>query len=278
MPYATSNSYWGAAVESTYGTPASVSTFTPIDSPKVVPTLMWLNDASFRGSPVTNYDQVPGVIHATFDGKTYMYSDVYPQLLRAALGSTDTVASVGAGASTHTIGLLNAPNTGSQSPSYTIINDSVDNTYSITGSRLVDLSLSFAADGAVETTFSFTGNAASIAASVAVNESAQHFVPAWNCGASIGGTSVAVVESAQLDIKRGTTPIYTLGQQGPYNNFQGPIEVAGSFVFVVEASETFYANSLIRQQQQLLLNFVDPVTTNYVLFQMSNIRAGRPGY
>ena len=99
-------------------------------SAKVTPKITWLNDPDFRGSPVASYDQVPGVRSDEFTGKTFLYNDVFPQLVRATLGSTDTVASVGPSRYTHTIGLLNSPNTGSQSPSYTIIANTVDNTHS----------------------------------------------------------------------------------------------------------------------------------------------------
>lgn len=267
----TANSYWGLATEATYGTAASVSTFTPIGSPKVSPDLKWLDDSDFRGSPVHHYDQVPGVRSDKFSGKTFMYSDVYPNLIRAALGGTDSVSS-----SVHTIGVGNFPNTGSQAPSYTLVNNSVDATYQLTASRLVDMSISFAADAAVETTFNFVGNAASVVASVTPNESTQHLVPAWACSASIGGASVAVVESGSLDIKRNTAPIHTLGQQGPYNNFQGPLEVIGKLAFVVESGETYWANSLVRDQQQLILKFTDPATGYYVQFQMSAVQLEMP--
>ena len=275
MPYMSANSDFGLAVEAVYGTAASVSTYMPIGSPKVSPTLVWLDDSDFRGSPVMHYDQVPGVRHDMFSGKVFMFTDVYPNLLRAALGGTDTVTKSGS-ASIHTIPLINSPSTGSQAPSYTIVNNSVDNQYVITACRLVDMSITFAAAAAVETTFNFTGNISTITGASVVNESTQHFVPAWNCSASLGGVNVTVVESAQLDIKRNTAPIFTLGGQGPYNNFQGPIEVSGSLVFVVEASETNYANALTRDQQQLYLLFTDPVTNNYVSFQMSAIQLEDP--
>lgn len=276
MPFASANSYWGAAVETTYGTAASVSTFTPISSPKVTPNLKWLDDSDFRGSPTMHYDQVPGVRHDTFSGKTFLYSDVFPNVIRAVLGSTDTVASVAPSTWTHVIGLNNSPNLGSQAPSYTIINDSVDNTYQITAARMSDVSLSFAADAAVECTMNWTGNISTTTASVTANESTQHLVPAWNCSASIAGASVAVIESGQLDIKRNAAPIFTLGQQGPYNNFQGPISAEGKLAFVVEAGEAWYADALTRDQLQLILQFTDPVSAYSMTFQMSAAQLEMP--
>jgi len=276
MPLMTANSYFGLAPETTYGTPVAISTFTPVDSPKVVTEVTWLDDSSFRGSPVMHYDQVPGVTKGMYDAKVYLYADVYPNLLRAALGSTDTVASVGPSKWTHTIGVANVPSTGSQAPSYTIVNNSVDAPYQISAARLTDLSIAVSVDAAVETTFSFIGNAASVVASVAANESTQHLVPSWNCAASIGGASVAVIESFEVSIKRNTTSIHTLGAQAPYSNFQGPITVEGKFAFVVENGETFYASALTRNQQQVLVSMTDPVTGYNVLLQMSAVQLEAP--
>ena len=276
MPYTTANSYFGLAPETTYGTPVAISTFTPVDSPKVVTEVTWLDDSSFRGSPVMHYDQVPGVTKGMYDAKVYLYSDVYPHLLRAALGSTDSVgASVSvtnsSGASVpaypHTIGVANVPSTGSQAPSYTIVNNSVDAPYQLTAARLTDLSIAVSVDAAVESTFSFIGNAASVVASVAANESTQHLVPSWNC---------AVIESLEISIKRNTTSIHTVGSQAPYNNFQGPIAVEGKFSFVVENGETFYANALTRAQQQVLVRMTDPATGYNVLLQMSAVQLESP--
>ena len=289
MPYMTANSFWGLAPEATYGVTAaaSIATYTPIGSPKVTPGLKWLTDSDFRGSPVANYDQVAGVRADQFSGKTYLYTDVYPALIRAALGSTDTVgASVSvtsaAGASVaaypHTIGLNNTASVGSQSPSYTLVNNSVDASYTILAARLVDLAISFSADAAVESTFSFTGNISSSASAATSNvtESTQHFVPAWNVSASIGGTAVTVVESGSLDIKRSTAPIHVIGQQGPYNNFQGPLEVSGQLNFVLESGQSFYANSLTANQLAIVLKFTDPATGYSVQFTMTKCQLEDP--
>lgn len=276
MPLMTANSYFGLAPEDVYGTAASISTFTPIDSPKIATELTWLDDSAFRGSPVMHYDQVPGVIKSMFDGKVYLFADVYPNLLRAALGSTDTVVDNGDGTYSHTIGVANSPNTGSQAPSYTIINDSVDASYQLTAARLVDLTIAVSVDAAVDSTFSFVGNAASVVASVAVNESTQHLVPSWACSASIGGAPVAVIENLEIGIKRNTAAIHTIGSQEPYSNFQGPISVEGKFTFVVENGETFYADALTASQQQVLVNMVDPATGYSVLLQMSAVQLEAP--
>lgn len=275
--FMSANSYWGIAAETTRGSAASVLTFTPIGSPKIDPKLTWLDDSDFRGSPVMHYDQVPGVRHDEFTGKVFMYSDVYPQLLRGILGGTDTVASVAVGASTHAIGLLNQANTGSQPPSYSIINNSVDTTYQMLGSQLSDLSLAFGATAAVETTMTWMTNPATSVASVSsLVESTQHLVPGWDVAASVGGVAVTVVESGQLDIKRNAAPIHTLGTQAPYVNFAGPLEIAGKLVLVIEAGNAYWANSLIRDQQQIILQFNDPATSNFIRMTMTACQLENP--
>jgi hypothetical protein len=274
--FLTANSYFGLALEASRGVAASVSTFTPIGAPKVEPKVTWLDDNSFEGSPNAFYDKVPGVRHDEFSGKAYLYTDVFPQLLRGTLGSTDTVASVAPSTWSHTIGLLNSPNTGSQPPSYTVINDSVDNTYQITAGQFSDLSISFGADTAVETTFSIIGNPATTVASVSANLSSQHLVPGWNVSASIGGVAVSVVETGQLDIKRSTAPIHVIGMQAPYANWASHIEATGKFVFVVAAGQTYWANSLVRDQQLIQFQFTDPATGYSTYFQMSTTQLMNP--
>jgi len=277
LPLLSANSYFGLAAESTYGTAASIASMTPVNSPKVTPGVKWLMDTDFRGSPVMNYDNIAGVYQASYDMKTYCYTDVFPNLLRAALGSSDTVASVGGGNYTHTIGLNNSPNTGSQSPSYTIINDSVDATYQMVASRLDSLNISFAADAAVEATTSWKVNQPTVVASVSATPSTvQHLIPAWNCSASIGGVAVYVVENWALDIKRNTNQIFALGAQSSVSNFQGPIEVSGKTTFIVQQGETYWANALTRDQQVVSFTLTDPFTGFSILFQSSTTQLESP--
>lgn len=260
----TANGYAGFAVEATRGSAAAVSTFTPIGDPKVEPKITWLDDSALRGSPTMHYDQVPGVRVDNYSAKEFWYWDQSPNRIRAALGSTDSVS-----ASVHTIGLANVPQTGSQPPSYTIINDSVDNTYQMTGSQLGDFTLTLGADAAVELATTWVTAPYTTVGSVAAVETASHLAPAWNCTASIGGTSVAVIENFELDIKRNSAAIFTLGTQGPYRQWAGPIDVGGKLTLVIEYGTNYNAQALTRNQQLLQLQITDPVTSYYSYFQMS---------
>ena len=277
LAYLTANSYFGMGVEATRGSAASVGTYTPVATPKVEPKVIWLPDPNFRGSPAAMYDQVPGVRYDEYSAKTFLYTDTFPQLVRAVLGSTDTVT--GAGPTyTHTIGLINSASTGSQPPSYTIINDSVDNTYRLVASQCDNLSISFAADAAVETTFMFMCNPAASVSEITnfPNESTQHIIPAWNCAASVGGAAVTAIETGQLDIKRSTAPIWTLGSQGPYANWAGPIDVTGKFSFVVSSSNPYFNESLVRNEQAFTFLFTDPYSGYSIQFNMSQAQLENP--
>ena len=391
MPFMTANSFFGLVPETTRGSAATINTasvgYYPIMSPQLTPEVTWLHNESFYGSPAKTYDAVPGVRSDKFSGKVYLLQDVFPNLVRAALGGNDSAASgsvsgqsasagalaggitaasvisltsgsvvqytytasptfvyangatasvtsisgaasvfnlngviqnaasstfqiplasaLGVASATgltgsvqvqvgskpayqHVIGLANSASAGSQPPSYTLYNDSVDALYSVAGSQLVDMSISFASNAAVECTFNFVGNAASItnAASVQSATSASAFsssylIPAWSTSASIAGTAVTLINAATLDIKRNSAPIFTIGQQSPYKNFAGPIEVSGKLTVVVESSTaTYFTNALARSQQSLTFQFTDPTATNgtgsTVTFQMTNAQFEMP--
>lgn len=265
------------AVETTRGASVAPSTFTPIGEPKVEPKVTWLKDQDYRGSPVMDYDEVPGVRHDEFSGKTFVYWDLFPNLLRAALGSADTVTSLGGGLYSHSIGLINNPNTGSQPPSYTILNDSVDQTYLLTASQLSELNVTFGVDAAVEATFTFMCNPYAIGASVGpVTETVAHLMPAWTTAASIAHLPVTVIEDFELNIKRNTTSIHTIGLQGPYRNWAGPLEVSGKTTMVVEQGTNLNADALVRDSLAYYLQFNDPVTGYSTAFQMSAIQLENP--
>jgi len=265
------NGYAGFALETTRGSAAAVSTFTPIGDPKVEPKITWLDDSALRGSPTMHYDQVPGVRVDNYSAKEFWYWDQSPARIRAALGSTDSVT-----ASVHTIGLANVPQTGSQPPSYTIINDSVDNTYQMTGSQLSDFTLTLGADAAVELASTWVTAPYTTVASVSAVETAAHLAPAWNCTASIGGSSVAIIENFELDIKRNAAPIFTLGTQAPYRQWASAIDVSGKLTLVVEIGINYNAQALTRNEQLLQLQITDPVTSYYSYFQMSAAQLENP--
>lgn len=268
-PFLSANGWLGIIPEVTRGTtPASGTVqYIPTMDPHITPTLTWLNDPAFRASPVENYDQVPGTRHDEVDFKCYLYNDTFPVVLKGILGSTDTVT--GAGPYVHTIGLLNAPTTGSQPPSYSICLFDAADAYVISGSQADQLDLSFGASTLIEATTKYKGNpwttptTSAGAPFTSLTFGSIVAAPAWDTTVSIAASQNWNVQDGKLTIMRKTEPIFTLGQQGPNPVFAGTCEVKGSFTIVVNSNADPFSTgasptSLVRNQQALVVTFNDP--------------------
>src|SRR5579859_6335731 len=97
MPFMVANSFLNLGVEATRGTLSTALKTVPVMSPQVTATQKWLRDEGLRGSPGLVYDEVLGPRFDAYDAKGYVFSDTFPILMRALLGSTDTtVAAPGA--------------------------------------------------------------------------------------------------------------------------------------------------------------------------------------
>jgi len=267
-PFLTANSYLGMVIETTEGTLPTTGTvyWIPVSSPQITPNQMFLRDEALRGSPTTVYDQVQGVRHDDFEFKSYLYADTFPTLVRSILGSTDTVT--GAGPYTHKIKVLNTPSTGSQPPTYSILDFDGANYFTVTGAQADSLALTFGAEAAAEATVKYLGNpytSYTSAPTVFATQSlsAEHLIPAWDTAITIGGTSYTNITTGELTINRKTQPIFTLGTQAPYNLFAGPIEVTGKFTMVVNSTADVFstgssAYGLTRSPEAISITLTDP--------------------
>jgi len=283
-PFLTANSYLGMVIETTEGTlPTSgTSYWLPVTTPQITPNQMFLRDEALRGSPTTVYDQVQAVRHDEFEFKTFLFADTFPVLLRSILGGTDT--KTGSGPYTHTIKVLNSPSTGSQPPTYSILDFDGANYFTVTGAQADTLGLTFGADAAAEVAVKYLGNpytSYTSAPTVFATQSlsAEHLIPAWNTVVSIGGTTYTNVSTGEISINRKTQPIFTLGTQAPYNLFAGPIEVTGKFTFVINSTADVFstgsgAYGLTRSPEAIVVTLTDPNdltggTNHSVAFTMS---------
>ena len=283
-PFLTANSYLGMVIETTEGTlPTSgTSYWLPVTTPQITPNQMFLRDEALRGSPTTVYDQVAAVRHDEFEFKTFLFADTFPVLLRSILGGTDT--KTGSGPYTHTIKVLNSPSTGSQPPTYSILDFDGANYFTVTGAQADTLGITFGADAAAEATVKYMGNpytSYTSAPTVFATQSlsAEHLIPAWNTVVSIGGTTYTNVSTGEISINRKTQPIFTLGTQAPYNLFAGPIEVTGKFTFVINSTADVFstgssAYGLTRSPEAIVVTLTDPNdatsgTQHSVAFTMS---------
>ena len=273
--YLVANSYLGIVPEATRGTLPTGSTpvpvYIPVTSPQVTPNQTFLRDEALRGSPVMVYDQVQGVRHDEYDAKFYLFADTFGNLVKSVLGGTDTVT--GTGPYTHNIKLLNNAATGSQPQSYSIQDFDGANYFTLSGAQADQLSISFGAEAAAESTIKFMANpyvsgtapvSGSVFAANALSTSATHMIPAWDTTISVASTLYTYIQSGELTIARKTAPIFTMGAQAPYQNFAGPIEVTGKFTAVINsASDTWSTTAggnyaLTRSPQAMVITFTDP--------------------
>ncbi len=282
MPFLSVNRYLGLGKETSRGTAATPSIWIPVDpNPTLEPDLKWLDDKGLRGSPVEVYDAVAGVRSDAYNFKGNVFADTFPALLEALLGGTDTVTGTTA-PYTHKIGLANDASTGSQPPSYTIVDvdnitEGSDAAKQVTAGQLSELSIDFSADGAVTYSGKMIGNPfTEVATPSSPSWSTEVFMPAWNGTITFGTVQSSVVMSGSLSLKRDATPVFTLGQQGPYRVWAGPLVVSGKFVFVAEASDNTFTNALARDHQSLTIEFADPVSSHSVSFQMSTAQLQNP--
>ena len=258
--YLSANSYLGLVLEAnlaagvttpTRGTASTGSYspyFIPVTSPQVTPMQTFLRDEALRGSPNLVYDQVQGVRHDEYDFKSYLYADTFPMLLLSVLGGNDITANVTGSAYSHTIGLYNDATQGSQPLSYSIMDFDGANYFLVSGAQAESLNITFGAEASADGTIKFFGNPyvssttapAPFTSFSYVEETGEHPIPAWDTTIVINGTTYNYISTGEFKIDRKTKPIFTMGNQGPYVNFAGPVEVTGKFTAVVNSTtDTF---------------------------------------
>ena len=275
MPFASVNSFAGLGYESTPGTASTLMKWLPVTTPQVTPMQTFLRDEAYRGSPTTVYSQVAGVRHDEYEAKFYLYPESFPLLAFATLGK-DTPS--GSGTYTHTVKLLNDATTGSQPPSLTVQDFDGQQAFQMTDAQMADLKLTFGAEAPVEATAKFVGNPVSqITTPSGVSIPTTTFVPGWDVAVSLGGSASSVLVDGEINMTRGTTPIFTAGTQAPYKTFAGPLDVSGRMRFVVESTDPMLltANgkwSLVQLPKVVALTFTEPSTSTTTIITMSQVQ------
>jgi hypothetical protein len=219
------------------------------------------------------YDQVQGVRHDEYEGKFYLFADTFGTFVKAVLGGTDTVTPGTVGVSnTHVIKLLNSASTGSQPPSYSILDFDGANYFTITGAQADSINLTFGAEAAADATVKFFGNpytsyTSAPAPFTTLSLSTEHMIPAWDTSITVSGINsglaLTYIQTGELKLERKTAPIFTMGTQAPLTNFAGPIEVTGKFTAVVNSNTDAWstgssAEALTRSPQAVTITLTDP--------------------
>lgn len=89
--YSTSQTEIGVGIEQSRGTAATSVLWLPAKAPKYKPNLTMITDDTLQGSMVQTYGLVPGLRYDSHGWDAYPRLDTFPMLLRAALGSPDTL-------------------------------------------------------------------------------------------------------------------------------------------------------------------------------------------
>lgn len=89
--YAVPQSQLGVAVEAVRGTVQAPVFWLPYKTPKFKPDLTLIEDTTLQGSMVEVYNLIPGLRYDSLGWDSFPYLDTFPVLVRALLGSSDTL-------------------------------------------------------------------------------------------------------------------------------------------------------------------------------------------
>ena len=89
--YATSQSQVGVGIETTRGTASTNISWMPVKGPKYKPELTVITADTLQGSMVSTYDMIRGLRYDSHGWDSYPRLDSFPILVRAELGSSDTL-------------------------------------------------------------------------------------------------------------------------------------------------------------------------------------------
>ena len=281
MAYQSASGIISVSLENVRGVAAATPTYFPVTKPKLSPMPVLIEDPSLRGSPVETYDQIEGVRHDEYEFGGNVYCDSFPVLLRGILGSTDTVAG-SATPYTHTIGLANDGGA-SQPPSVTVVDWDGANGYQLLGGQMDTLSINIGAEKGVDYTTKILANPWVSTTKPTPTFGTIPLIPGWNTTVAIAGSNLAYLSEVVINISRKSQAIFTAGTQAPHVNWASAIDVSGTIKGVIDTTSDPFstgttAYGLTRQSSPLtmVITCTDPVTSDYVKFQMSNVQFTEP--
>ena len=273
-PYANTSTVVGMAIETVPGTAAAAPTiFIPTKAPKITPTLTQVNVGALIGSPVAVIDQIATVRHDLYEFTCLAYVDTLPAFVRGLLGGTDAITGT-ASPYTHKISTLaNSPLTGNQPPKYTFFDWDGFQMRTLAGGQVDELDFKFTATGLVEVTVKVLAlpYVASGTAPTAVFSTVEP-APSWSVTASLNAVTTTPIVDGSLNLKRGSKPVNTLGQQGPLQLYANALEISGALT-VINQADTELDLYLAGTAFPLSLVFSPPTSAGLSFgFQMSRVK------
>lgn len=232
----------GVAKEVTVGTPVAATDFIPVTAPKFAAKPHFAGDTAWRGSMVTSYDQILGVVHGEIDFGGPAYADSLGWLLQHMLPD---IATTGTGDPYTSV--FSALNSGQGQPkTSTFTSFDGAQTLQYPGAKLSDLTIKYTADGLVEHSVKGMSLAPVVTTAPTATYSAVRAFAGWSAAVLIGGTARTsnILLDAEIDFKRTVTVVEGItGTATPIAIWSGPLDVTGKLTFVYDDG-TDYLNMI----------------------------------
>jgi hypothetical protein len=202
----------------------------PVTSLEFKDNYVQIADKGLRGSNVEQYDTIQGVVNTEVSLGGDLYTDTIGYMLGGIFGATDFT---GASPNTHA---FSVKNTGNGQPTPFVIYDfDVTNTRAFSGAKFSEVGFKLDPAGLVTWTAKGLAMSSAVVSNPTQSYSSVGASPAWQTIATIGGTAVQTVVSADVTIKRQLDSVQTLdGTQNPYSIFMGQCSVNGTMTLVME--------------------------------------------
>lgn len=233
-----------------------VKTFEPFDN------LTILEDTGYRGSEVTQFGAVPGVIHGEYSTS----GDVFPESIGYWLGALlgDYAVTGSSAPYSHKFAIKNNAGTygGGQPESLTIVDfsgltgTSSNKARAYPGSVVSELTINWSSEALLTYTAKLTGWPSGVIAKPTSSWTGVSVpTPAWTGATTIGGSVALYVASGDVQLKRDVKVLNTVdGVQAPYGVWLGPLTVSGKLTFIA-ADETELLRYLNGTNPSMTVNF-----------------------
>ena len=247
------------------------STYFPLETFKPSDAYDQLYDMAVVGSLVDNRGAVAGVRTSTWDIGGAFFADTFPYFLGAVNGAEDYTPG---SPNLHAFSVNNSVSTlyPAQPARVIIYNYDGYNTRLFCG-RVTDVGITFDPKQLIKFTAKFLGRASGVVANPTKAFSAIVPLPSWTGYATIGGSDVGKILTADITFSRGEVEaIPTLsGIQDPWDIFLGALSTKGKFSLVFD-DDTQQSNYYNETQPTVQLKFTrgTGASQQYLLIHMAS--------
>lgn len=225
-------SFTGAAKETTYGTPVTVTTFSPATTIAFEDLPNYAADQAMRGSAVDTYNMIPTQKWGSFSYGSPVYMDTVGLPLKGLFGAE---ALTGAGPYIHKFSTLN---TGTfQPPSYTLVDYNGFEALSYPGGLFSQVEFSFSATELLTAAFQGLCQSSSPVTKPSQSFSTKTAMAGYNGVIQVAGSANTMVESGTVTLARQLNPLPLINQSSA-PIWAGSVSATGSLT-AVYVDDTF---------------------------------------